>query len=149
MKQFNLTRALIAGIAGTAVMTMMMAVAPMMGLPPMNVPAMLGSFMGMPVVLGWIMHFMVGIILAFLYAAFAATRIPGPPWLRGLLFGLVPWIMAQVALNPMMGAGFFATNNAAPFGMVVGSLLGHMVFGAVVGMVYTIAKASAAQPARA
>jgi uncharacterized membrane protein YagU involved in acid resistance len=149
MKHFNITRALVAGIAGTAVMTLIMMLAPKMGMPPMNVPAMLASFMGLPIILGWIMHFMVGTVLAVQYAAFAANRFPGAPWLRGLLFGLAPWLMAQVALNPMMGAGFFAANTAAPVGMVMGSLLGHMVYGAVVGSLYAIGEKTVVQPIRA
>jgi uncharacterized membrane protein YagU involved in acid resistance len=149
MKHFNITRALVSGIAGTAVMTMMMMIAPKMGLPPMNIPVMLASFMGMPVVMGWIMHFIIGTVLAVQYAAFASQRLPGAPWLRGMLFGLLPWLMAQVLVNPMMGAGFFAMNTAAPLGMVMGSLLGHMVFGAVVGRLYAIGNAPATQPAGA
>ncbi|MDT8324779.1 MAG: DUF2938 family protein [Bacteroidota bacterium] len=140
MKQFRLFPAIVAGIAGTAVMSVMMAIAPMMGLPPMNVPSMLSNFMGMPLFLGWVMHFMVGSILAVQYAAFASSRLPGPPVLRGMLFGLAPWLMAQVIVNPMMGAGVFAMNAAAPVGMVMGSLLGHLVFGAVIGKLYAFGK---------
>lgn len=149
MKQFNLLRALIAGIAGTAVMTMMMAVAPMMGFPPMNVPAMLSSFMGMPIFLGWAMHFMIGIVLAVQFAAFANSRLPGPAALRGILFALIPWLMAQLLVNPMMGAGVFAMNTAAPLGMVMGSLVGHMVFGAVVATVYLLGREHQAHPVAA
>jgi hypothetical protein len=149
MKDFNLKRALIAGIAGTAVMTMMMMLAPKMGLPPMNVPAMLASFMGLPVALGWFLHFMVGSTLAVQYAAFAARRLPGTPWQRGMIFSLLPWLMAQVLVNPVMGAGFLAMNTAAPFGMVMGSMLGHLVFGAVVGRLNAIGSVPLAQPTRA
>jgi hypothetical protein len=40
-------------------------------------------------------------------------------------------------VNPMMGAGVFALNTAAPMLMVVGSLMGHLVYGVVLGAVYS------------
>ena len=43
---WNPGRAVLAGLAGTAAMTMLMLLAPKMGLPPMNIGAMLGSMMG-------------------------------------------------------------------------------------------------------
>ena len=44
--------------------------------------------------------------------------------------------MAQILVSPMMGAGVFAVNTPAPILMVMGSLMGHVVYGAVVGFVY-------------
>ncbi len=149
MKRINPARALSAGLGGTAAMTIIAAMAPMMGLPPMSVPVMLSSFMGVPTVIGWIMHFMVGTVLALLYAVFASRRLPGPPWLRGTIFSLLPWFVAQVILNPIMGAGAFAANTPAPFGMVMGSLIGHVMFGAVVGAIYAHGTSSVARTAHA
>ena len=39
-------------------------------------------------------------------------------------------------VNPMMGAGVFASNTPAPMLTVIGSLMGHLVYGAAVGAVY-------------
>jgi uncharacterized membrane protein YagU involved in acid resistance len=133
MNKPNLQRAVIAGVAGTVVMTMMTMVAPMMGMPEMNIPAMLADFMGFPIVIGWLAHFMIGTALALVYAYVAADRLPGAPWLKGAIFGLLPWFLAQIMVNPIMGAGVFALNTAAPMMMVMGSLLGHLAYGAVVG----------------
>lgn len=52
MRQFNVTRALIAGLLGTVAMTVMMLMAPLMGMPEMNIGKMLAGFMGISVVLG-------------------------------------------------------------------------------------------------
>ncbi|MBI4535325.1 MAG: DUF2938 family protein [Ignavibacteriae bacterium] len=136
MKQFSLSRAIIAGFFATAVMTMMMVMAPLMGMPEMNIGRMLAGFMGMPVALGWGAHFMIGIVLAVTYTVAFAGRLPGSSLVKGLLFGLMPWLMAQVVVNPMMGAGLFASDTPAPAAMVMGSLMGHMVYGAVLGVVY-------------
>ena len=42
----NLGRAVVAGLAGTVAMTTLMLMAPMMGMPPMNIGAMLSYFAG-------------------------------------------------------------------------------------------------------
>lgn len=79
---------------------------------------------------------MIGAVLALIYAAVFAARLPGSGLMKGLLFGLMPWFMAQIVVNPMMGAGMFALNTPAPAAMVMGSLIGHLVYGAVLGGVY-------------
>lgn len=128
----NLGRAALAGLAGTVAMTALMLMAPMMGMPPMNIGAMLGSVMGGNVALGWMAHFVIGVVLALGYAATFAKRLPGAPVVRGALFSLLPWLMAQVVVMPMMGMGLFSGSMLA----AGGSLMGHIVYGIVLGLVY-------------
>lgn len=132
MNTLRAGKAIIAGVTGTAAMTALMLMAPAMGLPPMNVGAMLGAMMGGSTVLGWVAHFTVGAILALAFAALVAPRLPGPSLVRGMAYGVVPWLAAQLVVMPMMGAGFFSGSLAA----AAGSLMGHLVYGAVVGVVY-------------
>lgn len=129
-------KAIVAGLAGTLAMTMVMLMAPLMGMPPMPIGKMLADFMGMPEALGWVAHFMIGTVLAIAYAFIFASKLPGSGVVRGALYGLLPWFLSQIMVNPMMGAGIFASNTPAPTMMVVGSLMGHMIYGAVVGGVY-------------
>lgn len=136
MNKPNLTKAIGAGIAGTIVMTLFSAMAPLMGMPEMSAPKMLAGFMGFPIVVGWIAHFMIGTVFALGYAFVFASRLPGKPVVKGFLFGLIPWLMLQVLVNPMMGAGVFALGTPAPMLMIAGSLMGHVAYGAVVGLVY-------------
>lgn len=136
MQKPSFTKALLAGIAGTLAMTMLTYVAPMMGMPEMDIPEMLSGFMGVPVVAGWFAHFMIGTGFAVVYAYVFISRIPGSPPVRGAIYGLIPWLLAQVMVNPIMGAGVFALNTPAPMLMVVGSLMGHLVYGGVLGAVY-------------
>jgi uncharacterized membrane protein YagU involved in acid resistance len=136
MKKPNVGRAVVAGIAGTVAMTMMILVGPMMGMPEMYIGNMLAEFMGIPITLGWIMHFMIGTVLALIYVFMFADKLPGAPWLRGALYGLVPWLVSQVMVNPMMGAGVFASNMPDAVMIVMGSLMGHLIYGAVVGAIY-------------
>jgi uncharacterized membrane protein YagU involved in acid resistance len=128
----DVTRVIAAGIVGTLVMTAVgLYVAPMMGTPAMNPASMLAETMGGVAILGWAGHLMIGTVLALIYAAVALTRLPGPPAVRGALFGLAPWLLAQVMVMPMMGMGLFSGSMV----MATGSLVGHLVYGAVVGAV--------------
>lgn len=136
MGQTNLFKAIMAGVAGTITMTMMTVVAPMMGMPEMNIPKMLGNFMDVPVIIGWFAHFMIGIVLAVGYAYVFYPKLFLAPWLKGLIYSVIPWLAAQLMVNPMMGAGLFAMNTPAPMMMVMGSLAGHMVYGITLGLVY-------------
>jgi len=131
-EKINVGRAILAGLAGTAAMTVLMLTAPMMGMPPMNIGEMLGSMMGGIVALGWVAHFMIGVVLAVIYAALFADRLPGSNAVRGALYGLAPWLLAQVVVMPMMGAGLCSGSAM----VAAGSLMGHLVYGAVLGAVY-------------
>jgi uncharacterized membrane protein len=134
--QKNFGKAVVAGLLGTLIMTMVMLMGPMMGMPPMPIGKMLADFMRIPEVLGWIGHFMIGTVLALIYVYVFASQLPGNGLVRGALYGLVPWLVSQIMINPMMGAGLFASNTPAPLLMVMGSLMGHIIYGAVVGGVY-------------
>lgn len=121
-----------AGVLGTLVMTAVgVWVAPMMGIPAMNPAEMLAGQMGGSLALGWIGHLMIGVILALIYAVVAAGRLPGPPLVQGAIFSLAPWLMAQLAVMPMMGMPLFSGSVA----LAMGSLIGHLVYGAVIGAV--------------
>jgi hypothetical protein len=126
----SISRAIAGGLLGTLVMTMVgVYVAPMMGIPSMNPANMLAGPMGGSVVLGWMGHLMIGVVLAIIYATVAVTHMPGPAAVRGALFSLAPWLMAQIVVMPMMGMGLFSGSML----LAGGSLIGHLVYGAIIG----------------
>ncbi len=128
----NWGRAVVGGLVGSLVMSAVgMFVTPMLGLPEGNPAAMLAGAMGGNLMLGWIAHLMIGVVLALIYA-FVAPNIPGPPVVRGALYGIAPWLLAMLAVMPMMGMPVFG-GGAAP---AIGSLITHMVYGAVLGAIY-------------
>lgn len=53
----KIQKPILGGIIGTAIMTMVMFVAPMIGMPKMSPTEMLSGMLGMPVVVGWTVHF--------------------------------------------------------------------------------------------
>lgn len=131
----NLKSIVVGGLTATAIMTALMLGAPMMGLPKMPIGNMLASFMGIPVALGWVLHFIIGTILAAAYVLLLRDRLPGPNPIKGALYSLIPFLAAQLLVMPMMGMGVFSSlAPQAPF-LVMGSLIGHLVYGVVLGFV--------------
>ncbi|MBI3000335.1 MAG: hypothetical protein HYY46_18065 [Deltaproteobacteria bacterium] len=63
----------------------------------MDIMAALGSvfsFFFSPYTLGALTHFANGIVIALLFAAFFYSWLPGPNWLKGAFFSLLPWLFA-------------------------------------------------------
>lgn len=140
MKNSIIKKSIVAGVLGTLAMTVFAALAPLMGMPEMNVPKMLSGTMGLPVFFGWIAHFMVGIILALSYALVFYNWFKGSGIIKGMKFSLIPWLMAQIIVMPMMaminGMSFSAGMFSGSLLMAAGSLLGHLVYGIVIGLTY-------------
>jgi hypothetical protein len=132
----NLTKLFLGGLAGTAVMTLMMYfVAPMMLGQPMDIGAMLGSVMGGSWALGMIAHVMNGVVVFPLVFAFLAVGLlPGSATMKGVGWGVVLWLAAQLVVMPMMGAGFFSA-NAGGVMAVAASLMGHVAYGGLLGSI--------------
>ena len=61
--------------------------------------------------------------------------------MKGIVFGIAAWLSMMIMVMPMAGADFFGMN----FGMMapVMTLVLHIIFGAVLGKVYTALPATA------
>jgi uncharacterized membrane protein YagU involved in acid resistance len=131
----SLSRTILGGLAGTTVMTLMMYfVSPMMGV-RMDIAASLGTMLGGSWTLGLIMHFVNGaIIFPLLYAFLLFRLLPGGPLAKGIGWGLILWLLAQVMVMPMMGGGFFSSRMGG-MPAVMGSFLGHLIYGALLGWI--------------
>ena len=92
-------RSIIAGIVATAVMTAFMYMAPLMGMPEMNPAQMLSGMLGVSVAIGWMMHFLIGIIFAAIYVFFfnPLVHIHSRAG-KGLVYGIVVFVFAQVMM---------------------------------------------------
>ncbi len=136
----NAKRAAAAGAIGTGVSTALWLIEPSVGLPQIAVGQLLSTAMSVSVAQfnpgpagGWVIHFVVGILLALLYAGVFANRLPGNSVIRGAEYGVLVFIVAQILFMPFVGAGIFSHGDVS---LLVGSLLGHLVYGAVVGWIY-------------
>jgi len=146
----NVIGAVVAGLVGTAVFSMILAMAPRMGMPRMDIVGLLSTMFGKenrP--LGWMMHLMMGVIFALIYALLWSRGILAPTWLGGLVFGALHWLIVGMIMGmiPMMHMGIRSGRVMAPGlwmtkggGMLafVGGLMGHMVFGVVTALVYSL-----------
>lgn len=101
-KNAQVSKAILAGKVGTIGMTAFMMMGNLMGI-QMNVPKMLASLFGGNLLIGWVMHFMVGTLLAIGYEYFFIKNIKFiNPIIRGAVYGILPWFAAQVMVMPMM-----------------------------------------------
>ena len=143
----NLGRAIAGGFVGTVVMTLMMYyVSPMMMGMTMDIAAMLGSMLGGSWTAGMMMHFINGsVIFPAIYVYLLYERLPGSPVLRGAAWGTILWFLAQTVVMPMMGGGFFSSQMGGAMA-VMGSLIGHLIYGSLLG---AIASSPALRPAHA
>lgn len=136
----NASRAAAAGLIGTGVMTALLLIEPSVGLPTIAIGQILSTSLGLasahlpsgPAV-GWLIHFLIGTLLALLYAGLLRRRLPGSPLLSGLLFGALVFLVAQLVFMPLVGGGVF---SGGQLDLLAGSLLGHLVYGGVTGWVY-------------
>ncbi len=126
--------AILGGVAGTIVMTlMMMYVAPMLTGMPMDIAAMLSGMLGGSYILGMAAHFMMGVIIFPMIYVFVVLRvITGPGLKSGLIWGVALWVAAVMIVMPMAGAGFMMANIGGMMA-VMASLMGHLVYGGILG----------------
>jgi uncharacterized membrane protein YagU involved in acid resistance len=137
----NSTRAVAAGVIGTATMTALLLIEPSVGLPNIAIGQILSSALGLSAYLptgaaiGWCIHFVVGVAFALVYAGVFARRLPGSPFVRGVVYGGLIFVLAQLIFMPLVGGGVFSRGDVQ---MIAGSLLGHLVYGGVVGWIYSL-----------
>lgn len=132
----RLSKAILGGAIGTMLLTLMMYfVAPAMTGRAMDIAGMLGSMIGGSWALGMTVHIANGtLVFPLLYSFIVYQWLPGAPWVRGMLWGGVLWILAQIVVMPMMGAGFFSTHTGG-MKSVIASLVGHLVYGLALGAI--------------
>jgi hypothetical protein len=86
----DVKRAVAAGAVGTAVMTVLLLWAPWVGLPKLAIGELLSTFLAVSVAVfrvgpagGWVIHGLVGIALALLYAGYSRSCCREGPWRGG------------------------------------------------------------------
>jgi hypothetical protein len=148
--------ALVGGVVGTIVLTSGLRIAQELGVTRMDIPLLLGTIFtdrrDRASVIGYVIHFFNGLLFALAYyGVFRAVGHAG--WLFGAALGIVHAALAGGALltvllpavHPRMGTpwtdavetplleapGFLLLNYGRR--TLIWTLLGHIVFGAIVG----------------
>jgi uncharacterized membrane protein YagU involved in acid resistance len=127
-----LPRAIAGGFVGTVIFTLMMKfLAQKMIGHPMDIAAVLGTFTGLGVSAGMVMHLLIGSVGFAVGFLVVGPYLPGPIWLRGVTFMAGVWLFAGLVAMPILGVGLlFGGAKEA-----MGALLGHVMLGAILGAV--------------
>jgi hypothetical protein len=128
-------RACFAGFLGTFVVTCLVIFAsPTLRGGPADLAAMLAGLLGGTWLAGLAMQFLVGTFaLPALYVALLDRRLHGGPAVRGAIWGAALWLLSQLVLAPAAGGGFFCS-AAGGLRVVADSLVGHLAYGLVLGV---------------
>jgi hypothetical protein len=149
-----------AGFAATVVLTTLMAISKPLGISRMDIPFLLGTMFtsnrNKAPLVGLASHFIVGLTFAFLYA-FIFKLLHLSHWWFGIILGLIhasfvlsAGLQVLSAFHPRMAhpyqgptptkqlqpPGFFALNYGR--GTPVVTIIGHMVYGALLGLFYQL-----------
>ncbi|HUY03425.1 MAG TPA: DUF6789 family protein [Rhodocyclaceae bacterium] len=129
-------KGIVAGFIATIVLSAFMLMKQAMGvMPQLNPVAMIAHMMGaQTLIAGWIAHFFIGSVMWGIIYAWLDPGLPGPHWIRGIIFATGAWLVMMVVVMPMAGVGFFGLT----LGMMapIATLVLHWIFGAVLGWTY-------------
>jgi uncharacterized protein DUF6789 len=131
----NMMRVFIAGFVSTIIITLMMnLVSPFMSGGLVGTAALLNSLLGTTWRVAIAAHVVIGaLVLPAAYGLFVYRTLTGSPAVRGMTWGLVLWILSQAIVVPILGGGFFSS-HAGDVMSVMDSLIGHLVYGLVLGV---------------
>jgi hypothetical protein len=145
----TVTLALLAGFVASVAMVLSFAIAfaAALLLGRLPVPILAGWFQGLTsnalidtaqpnLYAATAMFFVGGLIWALLYGLVFEPRLHGSAWMRGLRFALIPWLFSLAVFLPLIGGGILGMNLGAGPLPVVGNLVLHAVYGAILGTVY-------------
>lgn len=153
--------ALLAGFIASVAMVLAFAVA--------YVAALLLSRLSIPVLADWFrgltsnqlidvaapnlyaataVFFLGGMVWALLYAFLFDRSLTGSPWQRGAKFALVPWLFSLLIFMPLVGGGLLGLALGAGPLPLVGNLILHGIYGAVLGAVWGSAESVIDLPRR-
>ena len=128
----NITLGVYGGLAGGVVFGAMMA---MMGMLPM-----IGMMVGVPsAVVGFLVHLVISALIGASFATILHSIIRSTT--SGLGYGLVYggawWFLGPLTLMPLfMGMGLGVNWNATAASQMLPSLVGHLIYGAILGLSY-------------
>ena len=132
MKARNIKFGAYGGLAGGVVFGAMMG---MMGMLPM-----IGKMVGLPSVFtGFLVHLVISALIggsfAILFGRFVRAASGGLGY--GLVYGGAWWLLGPLTLMPLfMGMGLGANWNVVAASRMLPSLVGHLIYGAILGLSY-------------
>ncbi len=132
MNAKSIRHGVVGGLAGGVVFGAMMG---MTGMLPM-----IGKMVGSPTAAaGFAVHLMISAVIGVGFAASLGRGVcgTGSGLRRGLLYGGGWWILGPLTLMPLMMGMHLGSNwNAGAAVRMMPSLMGHLIYGALLGLTY-------------
>ena len=138
-------KAIVAGFAATTAMTFALyALVSVLAGQPLD-SAMLGGAVAWTPAM--VLQFVNGsVTLPLIYVYFVFRFLPGEPWIRGALWGVILWCLTEILVMPLMhDALSTVTSIGATAVLVFGLLLVFLVYGTLLG---SLAGTKAPRPVR-
>ena len=148
-------KAVVAGAAGAVAWEAVARLGVWAGVPLFDIVRALGTLVSGSGAAWWqwwvagiAMHVIVGVVWATFYAYFFWSSFDSPPFLQGMFFTLLPIILAGLIMIPQMdlmladdlSSGFRHSFGIFAHGLgwlgPVSVILGHLIYGAVMGAIY-------------
>jgi len=140
MNKKSITHGIYGGLAGGLVFGAMMG---MMGMLPM-----IGKMVGHPSAMtGFIVHMVNSVIIGAGFSVLLGRSVSGygSGLSLGVLYGGAWWLLGPLTLMPLfMGMGLGVNWNAAAASKMLPSLGGHLVYGAILGITFSLLRLRAA-----
>ncbi len=130
MSMTSIKHGVYGGLAGGVVFGALMA---MMGMLPM-----IGNMVGVPSPwVGFFVHLMISATIGGSFAVLLDVSGQRGGVGSGLAYGFAWWILGPLTLMPFfMGMGLGVNWNIAAMGQAMPSLMGHLIFGGILGATY-------------
>jgi len=131
----NIKAGLLSGFTATVVLSILMMMKAKMGvMPELNAIKMLADMMHVPLLMGWVAHFMIGTVVWGLLFSALQKKLPGGLMASAIVFSIIAWVMMMIGPMPISGAGLFGLK----LGMMapVATLMLHLIWGVVLGFTY-------------
>jgi len=138
----NISKAFIAGLVATIVLTMFMIIQKAAGIMPTLDPVyMMSNLMAGEIganhngFFGWSMHFIIGTFLwGGLFSIFNELLPCESQVFKGVSLSLIAWLFVMVGPMPMAGTGLFGLSLGLLAPII--TLILHLIYGVVLGMVF-------------
>jgi hypothetical protein len=131
-------KGVIAGFCATIILSLVFLALSYLGIEQFNIVSMIDELGSIQRTAAWFDHFIVGTLLwGPIFAGFETTLSDARPrWQKGLLFGVVTWLVMMLIFMPVIGYGLFAWRKGLiePVGMLVISL----IYGLALGVIFEL-----------
>lgn len=132
----NNLRGMIAGLVATLVLSGILLLKSNLGLwPELNIIRLLVNLGSIQVVAAWMDHFIVGVVVwGLAFAILDMIWTSRAYWFKGLVFGVIAWLLMMVLFMPLAKAGWFGIKLGASAALVTLGI--HVIYGLVLGVTY-------------